>query len=120
MMSVAVAADTMLTSFAPVDATWSANVSDGSTPRSAAALTPAYELESVNRVFAAVIPLRRLDWAARSFARPRAPRKVGMAMAIRMAMDQHHDHELDERETLFLVTSGPDVLQGVLHFRAPS
>src|SRR5690242_6221920 len=55
--------------------------------RSVAALVAvAYELWSVYAVFAAVNALRRLDCAARSCARERAPRNCGMAIAIKMAM----------------------------------
>ena len=41
---------------------------------------------SVKQVFAAASAFRRPDWAALSFARFRAPRNVGRAMAIRMPM----------------------------------
>jgi hypothetical protein len=43
-----------------------------------------------------------------------------MAIAIRMAMDEHDNHELDERETFLLVPAGPEVLQhsGIPHLQA--
>ena len=78
----------------PTDTTWSGR-SRSRQPRyvqrrldapEASGVGPAKSLVSVYAVFAAASAFRRLDWAARFWARSRAPRNVGSAMAIRMPM----------------------------------
>src|SRR2546423_1107033 len=77
-LSPATTSPTATVSFAP-------QPSEDSTPFMVAVVA-SYAWLSVYTVFSAVRPLRRSDCAARSWARCRAPRKVGMAIAIRMAM----------------------------------